>query len=282
MNIVIKIATLLGGLAFLFACTTQADEPEKWVVYYDGSLPFEDFLDYDVIAFDTDYYPAFEEKRREGQVILGYLSTTEGETYRPYYKDIEALDVFIGKSDLWENHLIIDIREKSWRDYFIHTLIPTKIIDQGFDGIMLDTIDTVLYLEEQYPQKFSGMKQAAVRFIAEMRLAHPKLKLMINRGIQISKWTAPYVDYLLAESVRVDYDFDTHKPGFFPKMVYQEYVEAIKAAQKANPALKVVSLDYWTMSEEDPIKAIYAEQRSHGFIPYVTTVDLKKHHPEPK
>lgn len=277
-----RILVLLSSVGLLFACMSYAQTPKRWVVYYDGVLPFDNFLDYDVIAFDSDFYPEFQEKRREDQVILGYLSTTEGETYRTYYNDIKALDVFIGTSDLWDKHLIIDIREKKWRDYFVHTLIPERIIANGFDGVMLDTIDTVLYLEEQHPEKFEGMKQAAVKFIAEMRIAHPELKLMINRGVQIVEWTAPYVDYVLAESIRVEYDFQTHEPGLFSEMIYMEYVDALKHAQEINPDLQIVSLDYWMMDEIEPVKSIYAEQREQGFIPYVTTIDLKKHHPEPQ
>ncbi len=277
-----RLKTFLSALLCAFPFSACVAATQSWVVYYGHAHPFDDFAHYDIIAFDSDEYPALPKERKEGQTILGYLSTSEAETYRPYFDEIEALDVFIAKSDLWRDHIIIDIREERWRDYFVNTLVP-KVLAKGFDGIMLDTIDSVIYLEEQHPKKYAGMKEAAVLLIKQLRKTHPDAKLMLNRGIPILHTLANDIDYVLAESTRVEYNFDTHEVNYFDDAIYAEYVETLKAAQAINPSLIVVTLDYWKMkkAESDTIAAIYKEQRSHGFSPYVTTIDLKKHHKEP-
>lgn len=279
LSVVMLTLTIIAGM--LLARPAEGKN-QTWAVYYTDKLPFSRFVGYDIIAFDSDSYPAFREQRRPGQVILGYLSTTEGETYRDYYETIKGMDIFMRPSDLWDQHMVLDIRKPKWRKYFVNTLVP-RVLAKGFDGIMLDTIDTVLYLEEEHPKEFKGMKEAAIQLIIEIRQAHPETKLMLNRGFPILQEVAPYVDYLLAESIRVEYDFDKHTAKYFPQSYYESVVAEIQAARAKNPKMQVVTLDYWDMSGQAAAarRNIYSEQRSHGFIPYVTTVDLMDQHNEP-
>lgn len=257
-------------------------ETKKWAVYYTNTLPFSAFKTYDILAFDSDHFPDFHQDRRRDQVILGYLSTTEAESYRNYYSTIEKMDILMHSPYLPENRQVIDIRKPEWREYFTHTLIP-QVLAKGFDGIMLDTIDTVLYLEENYPLEFSGMKNAAVQFISEMRQAHPKTLFMLNRGFPILDAVAPDIDYFLAESICSQYDAISKSGRYFPQTQYNKLASAIHTAQRKNPRLEVVTLDYWDMSDKnnDDIRTIYARQRANHFIPYVTTADLFTRHPEP-
>ena len=258
-------------------------EPMRWAVYYADELPYADFAEYDIVVFDSDGYPAFAAEKHEGQVVLGYLSTAEAEEYRPYYNDIAALDVFVGPSDLWDGHHFIDIRDVRWREYFVNTLVP-QVLAKGFDGIMLDTIDSALALEENDPETFAGMHDAAAALLRALREAHPDALLMLNRGFSLPQETFADVDYVLAESIRVEYDFDAHTSALFADEIYNAYVALLTAAQKAHPHLTVVTLDYWDMGPEgaDGVRRLYAEQRSHGFVPYVSTVGLDHLYGEPR
>lgn len=282
-----EIRSLLTAVFLLGFCVAaglaayrMVPQHMRWAVYYGSNLPYADFARYDVLAFDSDAYPDFAEHRREGQVILGYLSTSEAEEYRPYYKDIADMGVFIRPSDQWDAHMVIDIREQAWQDYFVHRLVP-QVLAKGFDGIMLDTIDTPLYLEEAHPDALAGMHEAAVRLVKAIRTAHPDIRLMLNRGFPILDEVAGELDYILAESVRVDHRLDDGSSRYFPDEVYAEYVEKLREAQRINPGLQAMTLDYWDMSDKMQVRRIYAEQRAHGFVPYVTTADLARHHKEP-
>lgn len=279
LSVVLLTFTIAAGILL---ARPAMGKNTTWAVYYTDKLPFSRFTGYDIIAFDSDSYPAFKEQRRKDQIILGYLSTTEAETYRDYYDTIKSMNIFMRPSDLWDEHMVLDIRKAEWRKYFINTLVP-RVLDKDFDGIMLDTIDTVLYLEEEHPEEFKGMREAAIQFIIELRQAYPNTKLMLNRGFPILQEVAPYIDYLLAESIRVEYNFDNNTAKYFPQEYYENVVGEIQAARAKNPKLQVVTLDYWDMSGQaaSARRNIYSEQRSHGFIPYVTTVDLMEQHPEP-
>ena len=282
-----KRHTLLFAFLLLISCIAAGvgaqwfiARYERWAVYYGAALPYDTFAAYDTLAFDSDAYPDFSDRKREGQIILGYLSTSEAEEYRTYYGDIAAMDVFLQPSEAWDAHTVIDIRKQEWQDYFVNTLVP-RVLAKGFDGIMLDTIDTPLYLEAEHPEAFAGMREAAIRLIKAVRAAHPEAKLMLNRGFPILSDIAEDVDYVLAESILVNYN--SGDPRYFPQEIYDEYTAALTNAKKENPDLKVMTLDYWDMAPtgRQEIRRIYARQRSHGFIPYVTTIDLSHHHEEP-
>ncbi|MBM3617753.1 MAG: endo alpha-1,4 polygalactosaminidase, partial [Alphaproteobacteria bacterium] len=233
LSVVLMSFAIIAGVVLARPATGKN---ATWAVYYTDKLPYSRFVGYDIVAFDSDSYPAFKDQRRKDQIILGYLSTTEAETYRDYYDTIKGMNLFVGKSDLWDGHMILDIRKPEWRKYFINTLVP-QVLNKGFDGIMLDTIDTVLYMEEEHPKEFKGMKEAAIQFIIELRQAYPNTKLMLNRGFPILQEVAPYVDYLLAESIRVEYNFDNNTAKYFPQDYYENVVAEIQAARAKNPKL---------------------------------------------
>lgn len=278
---------LLGGvLLFMIIITLfvvfQRPRPvPRWAVYYHGSLPYAEFIAYDLVVFDSDSHPDFAERRAD-QVILGYLSTSEAEAYREYYPHIAEMDVLLAPESHGLAKEVIDIRKPAWREYFVNTLMP-RVLAKGFDGIILDTIDTPLHLEEQHPAQFAGMKQAAIELIKAARAAHPQAKLMLNRGFAILPQVASDIDYALAESILLNYDPVRDSSEFFSTSIYDELVAGLKTAQAQNPALIVVTLDYAPNGKFSipMVRRAYSIQRRNGFIPYVTSYDLGNRHEEP-
>jgi hypothetical protein len=157
------------------------------------------------------------------------------------------------------------------------------VLAKGFDGIMLDTIDTALWLEEVDPQRFAGMKTAAVQLIKTIHAQHPAALLMLNRGFGVLPDVAQDINYALAESIFLRYMPHEDSSDYFPQTVYDELTSVLKNAQKKNPKLKVVTLDYvpTTNPSTAMVKQVYATQRRNGFVPYVTTYDLGNRHEEP-
>ncbi|MFW0778225.1 MAG: endo alpha-1,4 polygalactosaminidase [Rickettsiales bacterium] len=254
---------------------------ERWVVYYTDKLPASAFSDYDLIAFDSDHHPDLLPLKAQGKILLGYISLAEAETYRSYYKKIKDKGLLLENNNLWKGHVIIDVRKEEWERMLLDELIP-PILAQGFDGIMIDTIDSAIYPEIEHPEKYAGMKQGAVKLVKAIRARYPNIKIMINRGLEIADQTAPYIDYLMAESTLTDWVPDPTKPKLVDEATYQRYLEMIRQARAASPTLKIYSMDYWDMNDAQGVKSIYARQRAQGFVPYVSTMDLQHLHDEPK
>ena len=55
----------------------------------------------------------------------------------------------------------------------------------------------------------------------------------------------------------------------------------LRAARARNPALGVMTLDYWDQADVDHVRSLYARERRAGFRPYVATLALDRLWPEP-
>ncbi len=278
---IIPVLAIVFSLAFYFSAhAVGVKKNERWVVYYGDSLPAEQFLPYDMIVFDSQKSPPLRPLQNRGKVILGYLSVAEAEQYRHDYSDIEEMGVMLGENPNWPGHRIIDIRNPLWTKYLIEVKIP-EILHKNFNGLMLDTLDSALYLWETDKQKYAGMDVAAVALVATIRKHYPRIKLMVNRGFQVLPQIAPYINYSLAESIVANTQGKDNKVELFPQETTQEVVSILNEAKKRQQYLKIYSLDYWDMEDTEGVKKIYNMQRERGFIPYVTTIDVQQHHHEP-
>ncbi len=271
----------LIAIALLFAPCAHADEPERWAVYYSDVIPSSRFEEFNLVVFDSDQHPLIAPLKQKGITVLGYLSLGEAEKYRSYYKSVEAKKLLLHKSALWKNHTVVDVRNPAWAKMAVDELIP-PILKQGFDGIMIDTLDSAIEPENTDPQKFPGMKKGAIDLVKAVRAAYPDIKIMVNRGFDILPDIAGDIDMVMAESIYTDWVKNPKKPQLVPPEEYRNYVLAIKKGQEISPSLKVYSLDYWDMKDTKEIKGIYKLHRLDGFIPYVSTKELDKVYSEPK
>jgi hypothetical protein len=153
---------------------------------------------------------------------------------------------------------------------------------QGFDGVMLDTADSGLHLADmESPEKGMKAQEAAVAIITALREHYPTMKIMLNRGFEILPRVARAIDYALGESMLTDTDVSTGQSKVFPANTYQSTASRLLQARAIAPNLKIYTLDYWNQDDVDGIQKLYAIHRAHGFNPYITTPDLRRHTPEP-
>lgn len=258
------------------------EAPKSWAVYYTNEVPAESFLRYDMVVFDFKDHPTLRPLIQRNKTVLGYLSLGEvdKDPERGYIEELNRAGLLLERNPNFHGRMI-DIRDPEWARIVIEEIIPS-ILRKGFDGVMLDTVDSVVYLETKDPQKYAGMKAAAVNLIRVIRMHYPHIKIMMNRGLDILPEVETQLDYVLAESIHTTYNFKTGEHGLVKDSYYESIAHFLKASQARAPQLKVVSLDYWDMKDTKGVKAIYEAQRKHGFAPYVTDIGLKTLTPEPK
>ncbi len=244
-----------------------------FAIYYGTEKTPDDFKSYDLIVFDKDYHINFKTLSNAGKTVLGYLSLCEITKTDSYYDEIKNKNLFLSKNEVWKSDKI-DIRKKEWVKYIIDEAIP-KILHNNFDGIMIDTIDTAIALENSDPVKYKGMKQQAINLIKAIRYNFPQIKIMINRGYELHSKIIDDVDMILGESVYTTYDFKSKKYIKRTEEDYKYQVEKLKAAKTANPKIEIFTLDYWNEEDRNEIKKIYQIEDENEFNPFVSTIDLK-------
>jgi uncharacterized protein (TIGR01370 family) len=280
----VTAALRAGVLAMsIFACTrprpsvSGADlaRVEKWWIVI-GDSPMLESLDWRHYARDAQMVVLSGDPRIPIQdfppstIRLAYLSVGEADTRRPYWPTIQGQAFLIEPNPNWPG-VRVDVRDPRWQDILLTEELP-PLIARGYDGVMLDTIDTVPYLETKDPARFAGSRQALRDCLRRLREAYPHAVFIAN-GSDALVDVAPFVDGFVVEGVFALYD-----PG---RKEYRETTEvernwklgAIARAQAGGPR-PVFTIEYADVG--DTRLASWAAQESfrHGFHPYVGVRDL--------
>jgi uncharacterized protein (TIGR01370 family) len=273
------LVTLLA--AACAACLDRHASPTRWAVYYAAAATPAQLLPYDLLVLDADSHPPLEPLLARHKQVLGYLSVGEVARYRRYFAATQHEGMLLDENPSWPGSFAVDIRDPRWVSRVLDDIVPA-ILQQGFHGIFIDTLDQPLHLETTDPQKFKGMRAGTVDLVRTIRRRFPHILIMVNRGYAILPQIAPHVDMVLGESVYATYDFATQQYRRVAPQDYQLQLQWLKAAQAASPRIKVMTLDYWDPEDSAGIAAIYTQQRNNGFLPYVATIKLDRLVPEPE
>lgn len=279
----VKRANLLIGLTVLLTMVSQAanlNSFDPWLVYYADSAGIEDFGSYRLLVLDSDVHPPLGELKAQGKVLLGYISLGEVESYRKYFSAVKQQGILLDENPYWKGSFFVDMRNRVWSERVITQLVP-QILEKGFDGIFMDTLDNPLHLEDKNSQQYRGMKKAAANLVKAIRLHFPYIKIMMNRGYGLIDEVAPYIDMILGESVYADYDFKTKTYQLVERSLYEHQVQLLRQAISRNPRIGIYTLDYWDPDDTQMLRQIYAIQRRNGFIPHVSTILLNRIIKEP-
>lgn len=265
----------------IFFTTAFSSNIENWVVDYSKDASINKLKQYQLIVLDSQNHPDIDLVKTKNNIVLGYISLGEIENIRPYFQQAKDAGYLLQENKNWPGSYYVDVRQPQWAKLVIDKLIPS-ILNQEFDGIFIDTMDNPEYLEEIEPKKYRGMKKAGINLIKLIRLNYPHIKIMMNRGFLLLPYVADDIDYELAESLMTDINFKDNSYNMRPKNVYLETIKTLKSIQNTHPKLLLFSLDYWNPKDIKEVKSIYQTERNHGFIPYVSTLELNKIYPEPK
>lgn len=252
----------------------------RWAVYYAANTSAEAFLNYDLVVFDADAHPSLVPLIERGVRVLGYVSVGEVASYRRYFQAVKEQGLLLDENPNWPGSFAVDLRDPRWTARLVDEVVPS-ILQQGFHGIFIDTLDQPLHLEATSPNKFKGMQAGAAKLVKTLRRRFPGMVIMVNRGYQILPDIARSIDIALGESVRTTYDFATKRYRHVSDADYEWQAQWLRKAKAASPCLQLLTLDYWDPTDKAGVAAIYAFQRTHGFVPYVATIELNRLVPEP-
>ena len=173
-------------LMMLVGCTPTpkptATKNERWVAYYDVKEPIGFFADYDLVVFDAKHYVDFTSLKPK-TTVLAYLSFGEENGFSEDLPELQAAGAVVRKNPNWPAY-IMDIRHEVWRKKLLEERIPA-IIAKGFDGLMLDTIESPVSLDNATDKRYFGLHAACVSLIKEIHEKFPQLKLMQNRAFPL-------------------------------------------------------------------------------------------------
>ncbi len=228
---------------------------------------------FDMVILDSDNHPPLEDLERT-VTRIAYVSLGEAEDYRFYWNKIKDQAWVLEENPDWQGNYYVDVRALDWHSLIIRELIP-KIIAQGFDGIMLDTIDMAQMLEEKDPQKFTGASSAMVQLIKKIHQQYPHLLLISNNGFGLLKQIAPFLNGVLVEDITMTIDF-VHNDYVEVPQQDREYKIKILREIMHDFHLPVFSIDYVASQNQELVQRCLKQARQLGFKPYVAEKKLSR------
>ena len=225
----------------------------QFMIYYGKGACEKKLNSYETLVLDPDNYDNVSDFSSS---TYAYLSIGEVNKDRYYYEKLKTNGNILHKNSNWDSYIIKF--DKFWEELLIETVIP-NIISSGYDGLMLDNIDAIVYYK-------TALKTDLSRFINSLKLYYPSLKIMVNRGFEIINELE--VDAILLESTISTHDFETKK--------YHLYEQPVKFDIKKS--IKCYSVDYWPKEDLDSINKIRCLAEEEGYIPLVTDIKLQEIH----
>jgi uncharacterized protein (TIGR01370 family) len=265
---------LLLNLLFPYAAKSS-ESMKAFAVYYGGNADVVDFKNFDLVVLDSSYTQIIQQLKQQSKTVLAYLSLGEVNRSRDYFDIVESDGLLLKPNPNWEGAYLVDVRKAAWREFVITQILP-DILDKGFDGIFIDTLDSPLEEERANPKEFKGMVESAVKLIKAIRKKFPKIKIMLNRAYAIAPQVGGQINYLMAESIFYTYDFKNKKYIPVSEPLYVQQKNILQNFRKRFPGVQIVTLDYCEENDQKLRTQIYKQQRDNGFTPYVSTINLDK------
>ena len=211
-------SAMIGGFLFFNTLSLNVSAKEvnplknitNYNVYYgweyDDSI-VEKLKKYDMIVVEPMEIKdnILEDIRKSGTKVYAYMSLTE---ISPYDNDLVATitddDYLRINGEILENYgcKVGDIRKKTYRDKVID-VIDKRIVNGKYDGLFIDTLDTVEYESIIGSQSLvDELTSASVQFVKEIAEKHPSLSIIQNRAfIALEKGTSNYIDAIVYENM---------------------------------------------------------------------------------
>jgi hypothetical protein len=250
----------------------------RWSAFYGVTADEAVLASYDIVVLDSGFEGSIGLIAGGGTRVCGYLSLGEIRISDPLLPMLDRAALLSENPD-WPGTYRVDVRHPSWRSLVLDRRIPS-LVSQGFSGLMFDTLDTPPYLELLDPDRYHGMRDAAIGLVEAIRVRSPEMMLIMNRGYSLLPEVVQKIDAVIAESLITSPDRQTG--GF--AWVEPEHVELqltqLNPATSRSPSLPILSLDYWDPSDTGTIAEIYRRERELGHHPYVATRSLDQIVPE--
>ena len=174
-------------------------------------------------------------------IRLGYLSVGEAGAHREDWQLLRDRSFVVEPNPDWPENSRVDLRDRRWQQILLGQDVP-RLLALGFDGVMLDTIDTAPYLEDRDPARFAGSREALRAWLRLLREAFPRAVVVANGALALPD-AAPYVDGFVVEGVFATYDFSRRLYRATTEPERQWKLAQIDRAQKVAPR-PVFTIEY--------------------------------------
>lgn len=272
------IGILLSGL-FAGSCVfahagergrARIDKATKWLCYYGDDRRVLDVAGYELLILESEAIGDLSPEDKGGRVCVGYMSVGEAERNRWFYPDIKSKPWVLDANPEWPDSRLVDPRSEEWRDLVVN-YIAAGIVDAGYDGFILDNVDTAEELLRRDADLYAGADEAMAGILKALRETYPDKTIIANGGLSIVPLAYGSVDAVMYEGT-----FSSWKRLSDDTFGYGEISPKNKTWQRPRllrlkaAGLTILALEYADPDDPAEIERVYEAVRKAGNNPYVS------------
>jgi hypothetical protein len=267
------LAIVSNGAAWAGPCSAESLQGIRtWAVYY-GAAPeaARDLSRFDAVVLDPARHPPLEAVKRQGALLLMYVSLGEVNIHHATYPAIAHEPWVLRTNPDWPEARQLDPRAPGYERWLLDQIVPAALAGP-VDGLFLDTADTPLELERGEPARFRGAADALARVLEALHRAHPRALLVLNGGLPLVDRARGVLSGVAVESIFTDYDLKRKRYRLRSAAEAREKLAAVRRI--AGLGLPVVTLEYAPPADRQWINRLIHDSRAAGFVPYISTIGL--------
>ncbi len=234
------------------------------VYYHSKPIPPEILKTHDWIIVDPDN-PYVKPKSGRAKLIA-YISVGEIEDYRSYFDEIKKYA--IGYNPVWGSY-VADVRNPEYRRFLLER-VAKSIVERGFDGFLLDTLDSYKLVAKESEEK--SFVDALVDFVVTLKKKYPDKLIVINRGFEIFDYVQQYVDGFLFEDLFRGLDEDLN----YVLVSEEERSYYLDKLRYINEKVPVIIVDYVDPRDREEAIKVMKAILELGFVPYIADRELSE------
>ena len=155
-----------------------------------------------MVILDADHHAPLS-SYPPGCLKLASLNIGEAEDHRPYWARASSAPYIVEEDKDQEGAARVDFRDPEWQGILDEEV--SRRLAEGFQGLLLDGIDSVPALEEKSAGQFEGIRDALTHWLNKLRRQHPDL-ILLAKGSEALEIAAPYVDGYVTEGIYSSWD----------------------------------------------------------------------------
>lgn len=266
-----------AALALFLAASASAQPPslsgvKRWACFYGATLSAEAWRSLDLVVVDPENYKG---PLSTGPLRIAYVSAGEADERRVSWERIAGKPFLIEPNPDWPSAHRVDIRAPAWQAEV--ELAVSSALAKGYDGVMLDTLDTAEYFESSAPARFGGSVAAAGDLLESLRSNHPSALILVNNGLALIDRAAKSIDGVMVEDLYTNCMPGTTPCGPPPAMESLEKEAHLLRFTRASG--KTVFVFLYSRLAERPsqwVRKAVKRSMSNGFRPYLSSPTLDR------
>lgn len=247
---------------------TMGNDDIRFIVYYGDYFPKICVAKYNVFILSLNSKGDITQITKN-HLVAGYLSLGEVDSKQTYFEKINHQKFILHKNPIWPDARLVDVRDAAWHRFILDEMIP-KLIEKGFNGLFLDTLDSIIALEQSSPDRYNGSIESLILLIQQIKQQYPDLKLIANNAFSILPQIDSLLEYVLAESLYTAYDFRENKY----QLAKNDYRLKLVADVVSNLTSKCLVLEYAV--ESDMISKIREMNQAYKFPLFISNIQLTR------